>query len=177
MAAPPGPTFVYVGGLAAGGAAPPERGGAVAGDEATAVEVGDGADEVERGQIVDTLRVGMVARLRWVAPHADDAGSADGGRAEDVTLKRDPVAVLAGHLHDRLDAHLAQNDARAKRRHAPDATLVVGKVDRVDVAAHRAGELFQGTARRAFWRRDLAGDGDLPGLEPALKGAVCCHRS
>ena len=100
-------------------------------------------DQLERIQVQHILRIRVIADLWVVAGHGEEVGDAAGRAAQHVGLERDAVAVLACHLHHRLDAKLAQNNPRAERRHTPKPALVVGQIDGVHRAAQAAREALK----------------------------------
>ena len=61
---------------------------------------------------MDVLGVGVVAEALVIAGEADDVPDTQDGRAQDVGLHGEAVAVAAGHLHDRLEAVLLGLEAR-----------------------------------------------------------------
>src|SRR5690242_4932479 len=63
-----------------------------------------GPHELDAVQVEHGLGVRVVAEPRVVAGHQDHVEDAEGGGGQQVGLERDPVAVAAGDLHDRLDA-------------------------------------------------------------------------
>jgi hypothetical protein len=110
-----------------------------------------------------------------IARHTQKVADTACRAAEHIGLERDPVAVLARHLHDWFQPKLPDDDRRAKGRHAPEATLIIGKIDCVDCRAHPLGEPLDSAARRALWRRKLARNDNLAGPEAALKYAISWH--
>ena len=62
-----------------------------------------GPQQLDAVQVEHRLGPRVVAELRVVAGHDQDVADAEGAGAEQVGLQRDPVAVPAGHLHDRLE--------------------------------------------------------------------------
>jgi hypothetical protein len=73
-------------------------------------------------------------------------------------LERDPVAVAAGQLDDRLDPFLSDKQRGRRAAHAHDAPGAVGQVHGVDRPPQKAGllphRLTPRVARRVNFRRD-----------------------
>src|SRR5216683_778662 len=67
--------------------------------------------ELNAVDIEHWLGFGVVAESRVIAGHQQYVGDPQGGRRQQVGLKRDAVAVAAGELHDRLDARSEREQA------------------------------------------------------------------
>jgi hypothetical protein len=78
--------------------------------------------------------------------------------------------MLAGHLHNRFNTELLQNDAPPQRRHPGDPTLIVGQIDCIDIIANILSQGFEMASGRPLWRSNLAGNYNLAGGQPALEG-------
>jgi hypothetical protein len=120
-------------------------------------------------QVVHRLGFRLVARRRVVAGEHQHIVDAERRGAEQVALQREPVAVAAGHLEDRLDAALHEE---VRRREAGQVNLgarAVGDVDRGDqpFQRHGAAQEFRGVGGHR--RRDLRGDDELAAAQPRLQ--------
>ena len=91
--------------------------------------------------------LGLVARLRVVAGEDQHVVDAERRGAEDIALQREPVAVAAGHLEDRLDAALHQEVRGGEAGEVHLRARAVGDVD-------RGGEALRAAARARGIRPD-----------------------
>ena len=132
---------------------------------------------ISADQIQHVLSVRMIADLGVIAGHTQKVLDPAHRAAQHIGLNRDPIAMLAGHLHNRLDPQLAHHHARAQRRHPSNSALIIGQVNRVDSIAHAQRQPFKRSARGTLGRGQLAGYDHLAGLEPALKRTIACHGS
>ena len=123
---------------------------------------GDGhlhqADAVE---ILHVHRVGMVPVLRIIAAHEEEVGKAERGRAEQVGLQCDAVAIASGDLDDGLDAGLADQQGGRDRGHRGDAAIAIRDVHGVDAPLEHAGATLHDLAGRALGRVELGGHDEL----------------
>jgi hypothetical protein len=124
-------------------------------------------------EVVHRLRLGLVADLGVVAAEDEDVVDAERRRAEDVALQREPVAVAAGHLEDRLDAALHEEVRGGEAGEVHLGAGAVGDVDRGDEAlqGQRALQEFRRIGRDRG--RDLGGDDELAGAQAGLQLARC----
>ncbi len=90
-------------------------------------------------------------------------------RAHQVGLQRQPVAVAADELHDRLGADLLQPDRDRQRRDVGVGGGVVGGVEGVDERAHRLELALDLGVAAAVDDRQLGGDDELAVAQLALK--------
>ena len=111
----------------------------------------------------------MIAELLVVAGQTEEVLQPQGGSRQHVGLHRDPVAVAAGHLDDRLHALSLGQQARADGRHAHNGGLAVGDVDRIHLALEQP-RLGADHLRVTVLRRpQLARDGELAAAEHPLQ--------
>src|SRR5579864_1593199 len=135
-------------------------------------------EQLDRVEVEDAARLGLVAGGDIVAGEAADVLDAVQGRAGDLGLERDAVAVAARELHDGLHPELLERDGDGKRRRVRMRRGVVGGVDRVDVILVR-GELLvdaAGVDREQLRRHDEASRGECV-LKPrhASPSASACR--
>ncbi len=126
-------------------------------------------DELGAVEVEDAAGLGLVAGRHVVAGEGDQVLDAVHRGADDVGLQREPIAVAADELHDRLDAALLQGDGHRERRGVRVRGGVVGRVDRVEPVLHGrelAAHLGQAAA---VDRRHLGRDHALPGAQLVLK--------
>ena len=81
---------------------------------AVAHAAGD-AQQRDRIEVEHRLGLRVVALADVVAGQAEDIAHAQGGRAQDVALQRDAIAVAAGDLADRREAGSRPGSRRRRR--------------------------------------------------------------
>ena len=86
-------------------------------------------EEADGIQVEDRLGLGVVAQRRVVARQAQDVGDPEGGRAEQLALQAEPVAVAADHLQHRRQTGLLELDTGHQAAGAHDGGLDVRHVD------------------------------------------------
>ena len=86
----------------------------IAADIEAAIQVVDDVHQPDGVHVEHRGRVGIVAHLRRIAGDADQVANADRGRAQQVRLDAQHVAVAAGVVQDRLDADLAAAPAATR---------------------------------------------------------------
>ena len=118
----------------------------------------------------------MVAAFGPVAGHQQQVGDAESARREQVGLQRDPVAVTAGHLHDRLQTLGERDDAAGEAGHPDLGALVVGDVGRVHPVAQQRGGLADLVDVGAPRRPDLGGDREPSGAQRVGEAAGSLRR-
>ena len=114
----------------------------------------------------------MVAELLVVAGEAEHVADPVGIGAQDVGLHGQAVAVAADHLKVWFQTFLDQQQTGGPAGHADHGGLVVGDVDRVDVALQKRGlmsDLF-GIASPGW--SQLAGECEVAGFEDLFKVAA-----
>ncbi len=130
--------------------------------------------ELNAIQVEHELRLRVVAKARMIAGEQQDIGNAECSRGQQVRLKRYPVPVATGELHDWFNPGPLDQQAPRKARQAHLGALVVGNVRRVYPAAQKRGlthnEIRVGIARRP----DLGGDRELPGTQDGAQ--ISCWR-
>ncbi len=97
-----------------------------------------GLDEADAVEVEHGLGAGVVAEPGVVAGHQQHVRDAQRARRDQVRLQREPVAVAAGELHDRLDPRLGRQQAARPARHPHVRARVVGDVHGVHPAAQRS---------------------------------------
>ena len=105
-------------------------------------------EQVDRLEIEDGLRVGLIAALRIVAAQDQQVLDALRCGADQVARERDAIAIAARDLQDRLVT--VRGEDRGGRE-AADRGLAgrgVGHVDRVDLALELAGLVRAASCRR-----------------------------
>jgi hypothetical protein len=103
----------------------------------------------------------MVAEPGMVAGHQQHVRDAQGARRDQVGLQREPVAVAAGDLHDRLDPGLGGQQAARPASHPHVRAGVVGDVHSVHPAAQRLRPAADGRGIGPARRADLGGHREL----------------
>ncbi len=116
-----------------------------------------GPQELHAVQVEHRVGVRVITEFRVVAGHQQHVRDAHGGGGEQVGLERQPVAVAAGELHDRLDSRLGGQQAAGPARHPHVRTGVVGDVDGIHPAAQRFHLAAQRRGIRPPRRPDLRG--------------------
>ena len=111
----------------------------------------------------------MVSKSLMVAGETEQVADAERIRAEQVRLHRQPVAVAADHLDNRLQPLLHQDRSCADAGHAHDGGLIIGQVDRVAVAFEQRGLFDDDIPVRTLRRAEFSGDGEVPILEDAFQ--------
>jgi len=119
-------------------------------------------DELDRIEVKDPPRFGMVAEALMVAGETENILDAHGRGAEQIALDGDAVTVAAGHLHDRFHPLLQQDPARGNARETDDGGLVVGDVDGVDHPPEAARFFADHRIVTALRRPQLGADDEFP---------------
>ena len=102
-------------------------------------------------------RVRIIAHLRRIACDADEVANAHRGRAQQIRLDAEHIAIAAGVMQDRFNPHLALNDQRQGLvRDARRSARAVGNVDAIDAHRLQKARAFDFLADvGAFRRHDL----------------------
>ena len=116
--------------------------------------------------------LGVVAELLVVTGEAEHVANPVGIGAQDVGLHGQTVAVAADHLKIRFQTFLDQQQAGGPAGHADHGGLVVGDVDRVDVALQERGLVSDLFCIASPGRSQLAGECEVTGLEDLFKVAA-----
>ena len=133
--------------------------------------------EQARGiEIENRFGVRLIARLRIVPAQREHVPDAERRGAEQLALQRDPVAVAAGELQDRLDAVSHEKVRSGEAGHMRPGARSVGHVDRGREAAQRERPVdeFGGIARNR--RCKLGGDHEAPATQLSLQFACGVSR-
>ncbi len=122
--------------------------------------------------VIDRLRLGLVAVLRIVAMQAEDVRDAERRGPEQVGLQRHAVAVAHGELQHRLDPLARQDRGRRQRRHVGSGAGAVRNIDRVGEPLEAAGAGQHGARRGGIGRRGFSRHHELAGAEQRLEPAA-----
>ena len=123
------------------------------------------AQKVQGVKIEDATRLRLIARAHVVARQAEDVAHAQRGRAQQIALNGDPVAVAATHLQDRLitcprhqraTCHTAHMAVRARPVRRIDGVAYVPQLGDIGVNI-----LWVGRIRRV----QLRGHCEMAGLQ------------
>ncbi len=123
---------------------------------------------IEQGngiKIEHRLRVRMIAHLRVIACQRQHILDAEHRRAEKIRFQRDPVAVTAGKLEDRIEPGVLQRLADSQRAEPHNGRLVIRDVDRVHTGEIRLRALDQLVDMASLRRPHLRGNNELTLLE------------
>jgi hypothetical protein len=126
-------------------------------------------EELRAVEVEDAPGLGLVPGRHVVAGEGDHVLDAVHRGADDVGLQREPIAVAADELHDRLDAALLQSDRHRERRGVRVRGRVVGRVDRVEPVPHGRQLAAHLAEAVAIDRRHLGRDHALAGAQLVLK--------
>jgi hypothetical protein len=96
------------------------------------------SDQLHHVEIARRAGLGLVGDLDLVAAQAEDVPHPEQSPPEQVGLEREPVAVAARGVDDRLDPLVERHGGRRPGRHARACARVVGELDEVERAAELA---------------------------------------
>lgn len=122
-------------------------------------------DKVFEVEVEHRLGIGLVAGRRLVARQDQKVPDPERGRAHEVALQANAVAVPAGQLQDRIDPGLQQKRCRRQRPHVGARAGSIGDVDRIRQAL-KGRRLADQIARVAgHGRHDLRSHDKALGLQ------------
>ena len=93
----------------------------------------NGLKELHGIQIKDVLAFGVVAKDLMIPGKAKDVENIEGGCAEDITLKGNPVPIPSNHLEGRFDTHSLRWMEESQAAEAGYRCLVIGDTNRIHV--------------------------------------------
>src|SRR5262245_18373135 len=130
---------------------------------------GAAGEQLDRVEVEDAPRLGLVAGGDVVAGEAEDVLDPVQRRTGDLGLEAEAVPVAAGQLHDRLHPELLQRARHRERRGVRMGRGVVGRVRRVDVVLERNEPLVHGVEAARVDGQELGRDDEAASRERLLK--------
>ena len=126
--------------------------------------------QLDRIDVEDVLGGGVVAKALVVAGQAQQVAHAQGIRAQQIALDRQPVAVAAGHLDDRLQPLLHQRCRPAAMLDMRTMAVWLSVMLTASTVAFQQGGLMADLGGiGALGRAELPGDGKVSRFEDFFK--------
>ena len=132
--------------------------------------------ERDRVEVEHRLGFGLVAGLGIVAGENQQIAHAGGRRPHQLALERDPIAVAASELQDRLDPGRGQHGGGNRRAHMGARAGPVGEVDGVRQPPQRQRLAHQVGAVEGDRRSDFGSDHEASGPQQLGESFGARHR-
>ncbi len=123
------------------------------------------ADQMDGIYVINILGFGMITPDAMIAAKAEQVADAQGGRAQQIGLDRQAVAIATSHLGDRFDAMTHEQRCHRDAGHPHAGRLIVGDINGIGVIFEQRRIVGDAGQIHPLGGREFGRDGKAAGFK------------